>query len=163
MWTRRLACIALACACLGAAAEPRVAGMDSELERWLARGDYLFVWDIDRGTVGRGDPYRTMRTYFDALMYAVTEGRRLIEPGTPATLRLDPLPAIKGWDEAYAGRLESRETYLDDDPVTLHAEIVRRDCGNKRAQVFFALSVKPRTDSDWKEMRAARDRIRCAT
>jgi hypothetical protein len=146
---------------LSAAAEPRIPGMDAQLEADLARGNFLFVWDLDRRTLGRGDPYRTLRTYYDGLMYALTEGRRLIEPGTPATLKLDPMPAVKGWDEAYIGTLNSTETYLDGAPVTMHAEVTRRDCDRSRSQVFFALSLKPRTDPEWNEMRKSRARISC--
>ena len=94
-------------------------------------------------------------------MFALTEARRLIEPGTPATLKLDPLPAVRGWDEAYAGRLASRETYLEGDPVVLHAEITRRDCDRKRSQVFFVLSRQPRDDPAWNEMRRMRDTVGC--
>ncbi len=161
MWTRCAATLVLALALLPAAAEPRIPGMDAKLEADMARADYLFVWDLDAATLGRGDAYRTLRTYYDGLMFALTEARRLIEPGTPATLNLDPLPAVRGWDEAYAGRLASRETYLEGDPVVLHAEITRRDCDRKRVQVFFALSRQPRDDPAWNEMRRMRDTVGC--
>jgi hypothetical protein len=161
MWTMRVASCLIACTAFAAAAEPRVPGMDAALESSLARGNYLFVWDLDRATVGRGDPYRTLRTYYDGLMYAVTEARRLVEPGTPAQLHLDPMTPVRGWDEAYAGTFSSRETYLGGDPLVLHAEITRRDCGSKRAQVFFVLSYSPRDDSEWKTMRQIRDTISC--
>jgi hypothetical protein len=161
MWTRCVAGLALTLALVPAAAEPRIPGMDAQLEADLARGNFLFVWDLDRNTVGRGDPYRTMRTYYDGLMYALTEARRLIEPGTPATLNLDPLPAVKGWDEAYAGELSSHETYLEGAPVVMHAEVTRRDCDRNRSQVFFALSLKPRDHPEWEEMRRMRSRIFC--
>jgi hypothetical protein len=161
MRTRWPALALVALAPLGAAAEPRVPGMDARLEADLARGDFLFVWDIDRGTIGRGDPYRTLRTYYDGLMYALTEARRLIEPGTPATLKLEPMPAVKNWEEAYAGTLDSRETYLEGAPVTMHAEVTRRDCDRNRSQVFFALSLNPREHPDWNEMRKARERTSC--
>ena len=160
MWTKRLACLALAIA-LPAAAEPRIPGMDAQLEADMARADYLFVWDLDSSTLGRGDAYRTLRTYYDGLMYALTDARRLIEPGTPAAVKLDPMPAVPGWDEAYSGRLTSHETYLEGEPVVMHAEITRRDCDRKRSQVFFALSRQPRDDPAWKEMRKIRDGIGC--
>ena len=70
MWTKRLASLALACCAAHALAEPRIAGMDARLEADLARANYLFVWDLDRATLGRGDPYRAWRTYYDGLMYA---------------------------------------------------------------------------------------------
>jgi hypothetical protein len=161
MWTRWLAGLACAGLLLRAGAEPRVPGMDAALEAALARGDFLFVWDIDRGTVGRGDPYRTMRTYFDGLMYAFTEERRLIEPGTPASLKLVPMAAVEGWDEAYSGMLTSHETYLEGEPVVLHAEITRRDCDRKRSQIFYALSLKPREHPAWHDLRRNRARISC--
>ena len=161
MCSRWLTAALLALAPISAAAEPRVPGMDSQLEADLARGNFLFVWDLDRRTLGRGDPYRTLRTYYDGLMYALTEGRRLIEPGTPATLKLDPMPPVKGWEEAYTGTLHSTETYLEGVPVTLHAEVTRRDCDRSRSQVFFALSMKPRDHPEWNEMRKSRDRISC--
>ena len=63
MWTTRAAVPLLALAMLGASAEPRIPGMDAALEANLARGDYVFVWDLDMGTIGRGDPYRTAATY----------------------------------------------------------------------------------------------------
>lgn len=161
MWTTRAAAPLFALAVLGAAAEPRIPGMDATLEANLARGDYVFVWDLDMGTVGRGDPYRTAATYYDGLMYAVTEARRLIEPGTPASLKLDPASPAKGWDEAYVGTLVSRQTYLDGKPIVLNAEVARRDCTAHRAQVFFALSLKPREAPEWDFMRKARDRLSC--
>ena len=161
MWTRCVAGLALTLALAPAAAEPRIPGMDAQLEASLARGNFLFVWDLDRNTIGRGDPYRTLRTYYDGLMYALTESRRLIEPGTPATLKLDPLPAVQGWDEAYAGELSSHETYLEGAPVVMHAEVTRRDCDRNRSQVFFVLSLKPRDHPEWQEMRRIRSRISC--
>ncbi|HUQ27120.1 MAG TPA: hypothetical protein VM051_00915 [Usitatibacter sp.] len=162
MWSiARLAAAALLCAAPAAWAEPRIPALDSELERWLARGDYVFVWDIDRPTLGRGDPYRVMRTYYDGLMYALTEGRRFIEPGTPAILDMKAMPAPRDWEEAYAGTVRSRETYLGGDVVTLNAEITRRDCTRSRSQVFYLLSPKPRDHADWDEMRKGRDRIPC--
>jgi hypothetical protein len=135
--------------------------MDAKLEADMARADYLFVWDLDANTLGRGDPYRTMRTYYEGLMFALTEARRLIEPGTPATVKLDPMPAVQGWDEAYAGRLLSHETYLEGEPVVMHAEITRRNCDRKRSQVFFALSRQPRDDPAWQELRKIRAGIGC--
>jgi hypothetical protein len=161
MWPRRLILVLAALAALPLRAEPRIPGMDTQLEAELARGNYMFVWDIDRRTIGRGDPYRTLRTYYDGLMYALTEARRLIEPGTPARLKLDPMPLVKDWEEAYAGTLSSHETYLEGAPVTLHAEVTRRDCDRNRSQVFFAVSLKPRDDPEWTAMRKARDGIRC--
>jgi hypothetical protein len=152
---------ALATAC-AAFAEPRVPRLDADLEKRLARGDYVYVWDLERGTLGRGDPYRVMRTYYDGLIYALTEERRFIEPGTPAVLHLDPMPTPPGWHEAYAGTLTSRETYLEGDPVTLNAEITRRDCNPARSQVFYVVSSKPRDDPGWAELREARNRITCA-
>ena len=162
MWTKRLASFAFAsCCAVTSLAEPRIAGMDAQLEADLARSSYLFVWDLDMATIGRGDPYRTWRTYYDGLMYAVTEARRLVEPGTPAQVKLMPMPAVNGWDEAYAGTLVSRETYLDGEPVLMHAEITRRDCDRKRAQLFFAISYAPRDSHEWVEMRKARAGISC--
>ena len=161
MWTKRIAPWLFACCILDAAAEPRLVGMDEALEASLARADYLFVWEIDRATIGRGDPYRTLRTYYDGLIYAVTEARRLIEPGTPARLRLEAMAPVNGWEEAYSGTLTSRETYLNGDRVVMHAEITRRDCDGKRAQVFFVLSHAPRDDASWQEMRRKRATITC--
>lgn len=161
MWSKWLARVILAGAALTAAAEPRVPGMDAQLEADLARADYLFVWDIDRRTLGKGDPYRTLRTYYDGLMFALTEARRLIRPGTPATLKLDPIPELKGWHEAYSGEIKSRETYLDDAPTVLHAEVTRRDCDSRRSQLVFALSRQPRDDPAWQEMRKQRDAVAC--
>jgi hypothetical protein len=91
----------------------------------------------------------------------VTEARRLVEPGTPSQLRLEPMAPVRGWDESYAGTFSSRETYLEGDPVVMHAEITRRDCDSKRAQVFFALSHSPRDAAAWDDMRKVRDTISC--
>jgi hypothetical protein len=94
-------------------------------------------------------------------MYAVTEARRLIEPGTPALVNLEPMAAVKDWEEAYSATLVSRETYLDGAPVVMHVEITRRDCDRKRAQLFFALSHVPRGDAHWDELRKTRAGISC--
>ena len=161
MWTTRAAAPLFALAVLGAHAEPRIPGMDVALEADLARGDYVFVWDLDIATIGRGDPYRTGRTYYDGLMYALTEARRLIEPGTAASLRLEPGPKVRGWDEAYTGTLASTQTYIDDEPVMMQVEITRRECASNRAQVFYALSLKPRDTPAWDAMRKARDHVAC--
>ena|SRR5690242_12431357 len=161
MWTTRAVLPLLALAVCGARAEPRIPGMDAALEASLARGDYVFVWDLDIATLGRGDPYRTARTYYDGLMYAVTEARRLVEPGTPAKLELDPAPSVRGWDEAFTGTLASRQTYIDGKPIILHAEITRRECSTRRAQVFYALSLMPRETPNWKALRRVRDTISC--
>ena len=159
---RALVLGAVLAAPLLAVAEPRIPQLDADLERWLARGDYVYVWELDRGTLGKGDPYRVMRTYYDGLMYAISEARRLIEPGTPALLQLDPMPRPAGWHEAYAGTLRSRETYLEGDAVLLNAEITRRDCTPGRSQVFYVVSTKPRDHPDWEELRRARERVTCA-
>lgn len=161
MWTIRVAASLFALALIGVRAEPRIPGMDAALETRLARGDYMFVWDLDMETIGRGDPYRTGRTYYDGLMYAVTEARRLIEPGTPARLKLHPAAHVHGWDEAYVGTLASRQTYLDGKPIVLHAEITRRDCNSHRAQVFFVVSLKDPEGPAWDAMRKVRDGISC--
>jgi hypothetical protein len=161
MWTNRLAVLVAALASFDARAEPRIPGMDAQLEAGMARADYMFVWDIDMKTTGRGDPYRTAATYYDGVMYAVSEARRLIEPGTPAQLQLDRASAVPGWDDSFAGTLTSRETYLEGEPVVLHAEVTRRDCDAHRAQLFFALSLKPRDDPAWRAMRQARAAISC--
>jgi len=163
MWTTRAAVALIALAALLARAEPRVPGMDATLEASLARGDYVFVWDIDIATLGRGDPYRTARTYYDGLMYAVTEARRLIEPGTPANLRLEPAQPARGWDEAFTGTLASTQTYIDDAPIVLYAELTRRECSRNRAQVFYALSLEPRDTPGWAAMRKVRETIACDT
>ena len=161
MWTIRFVVLMAALSICEARGEPRIPGMDAALEAGIARGDYMFVWDIDMKTIGRGDPYRTAATYYDGLMYAVSEARRLIEPGTPARLQIDPAPPVPGWDESYVGTLASRETYLDGEPVLLHAELTRRDCDAHRAQLFFAVSLKPRDRPEWQEMRAARASVSC--
>jgi len=162
MWTIvRLAAAVLLCVASAARAEPRIPALDSELERWLARGDYVFVWDIDRATLGKGDPYRVMRTYYDGLMFAITEGRRFIEPGTPAVVDIRPGKASSQWDDAYVGTVRSRETYLGGEAVTLNAEILRRDCTRTRSQVFYLLSTKPRDHPDWEEMRNSRAQVSC--
>jgi hypothetical protein len=161
MWTKRLASLLFACTASAVLAEPRIAGMDAQLEADLARGNYLFVWDLDMATIGRGDPYRTWRTYYDGLMYALSEARRLIEPGTPARLDLQPMAGVKGWDEAYSGTLASRETYLEGAPVLMYTEITRRDCDRKRVQLFFAISYSPPDSAEWDGMRKTRDAISC--
>lgn len=161
MWIIRAAAPLLALAVCGAGAEPRVPGMDAALEARLARSDYVFVWDLDIATIGRGDPYRTARTYYDGLMYAVTETRRLIEPGTSARLKLRPAPPVRGWDESFTGTLASTQTYLDGKPIVLHAEITRRECSTNRAQVFYALSLMPRETPNWKALRKVRDTVSC--
>ena len=161
MWTKRLPSLAFACCALTAMAEPRIAGMDAALEATLARGNYLFVWDLDMATIGRGDPYRTWRTYYDGIMYALSEERRLIEPGTPAKLNLEPVEAAKGWAETYRGTLVSNETYLEGARMEMHVEVTRRDCDRKRAQLFFALSYSPPESPEWNEMRKTRDGISC--
>jgi hypothetical protein len=159
--TRWLAGVTLLGALLPAAAEPRLPELEAQWAADAAHENYLFVWVIDIKTIGRGDPYRYFRTLYDGLMFAVSGPRRLIAPGTPATLKLDPMARVAGWDEAYSGRLVSHETYLKADPVVVHAEITRRDCDRNRAQVFFALSLAPRDDPGWKAMRFIRDGISC--
>ena len=71
------------------------------------------------------------------------------------------MAAVTAWDEAYSGTLTSRETYLAGAPVVMHAEITRRDCDRKRAQVFFALSYAPRESAEWNQMRKTRAGISC--
>lgn len=150
-----------ALAALAASAEPRLPELESDLAGKLARSDFVFVWDIDSDTIGRGDPYRSYRTLHDGLMFAVTEGRHWIAPGTPATVKLDPLPRVPGWDEAYGGELRSRQTAIDGSPVVVHVEIVKRFCDKDRSQVFYALSLEPRTSDNWVDMRKARSRLYC--
>ena len=110
MLRRAAALAALFGIALAAGAEPRIPELETGLAERIARSDFVFVWDLDSDTVGRGDAYRAYRTIHDGLMFAVTEGRHWIEPGTPATVKLDRLPRVAGWDEVYAGELRSRET-----------------------------------------------------
>jgi len=161
MWTRWLAGLTLAGALLPAAAEPRLPELEAKWAADAAHEDYLFVWDIDRNTIGRGDPYRTFRTIYDGLMFALSDARRMIAPGTPTVVNLDPIKHVDGWDEAYAARVASRETYLEGDPVVVHAEITRRDCSRNRVQVFYLLSLSPREEEVWKDMRRIRATISC--
>jgi hypothetical protein len=156
-----LAGLTLVGALLPAAAEPRLPEQEAKWAADAARENYVFVWDFDRKTIGRGDPYRSYRTLYDGLMFALSDARKLIAPGTPATVKLDPMASVAGWDEAYSGRLVSHETLLKGDPVVLHAEITKRDCDKNRTQVFVALSLAPRDDPGWKEMRAIRDGVPC--
>jgi hypothetical protein len=162
MWsTARVATAAILFLVPAAWAEPRIPVLDAQLERFIARGDYVFVWDLDRGTLGRGDSYRVMRTYYDGLMYALTEARRFIEPGTPALLDVDPVDPPADWQEAFAGTLRTREPSLQGDEVNLNIEITRRDCDRARSQVFYLVSWKPFQHSDWRYMRGVRERITC--
>ena len=158
---RRAAAALAAAAALGAFAEPRVPELESGLAERLARSDFVFVWDIDSDTIGRGDQYRTFRTLHDGLMYAVTEGRHWIQPGTAAAVKLDPLPRVPGWDEAYGGELRSRETALDGSPLIVYVEIVKRFCDKDRTQLFYALSLEPRTRDNWPGLRKARANLYC--
>jgi hypothetical protein len=150
-----------AIAALPAHAEPRVPELEASVAERLARSDFAFVWDLDAGTIGRGDPNRAFRTLHDGLMFAVTEGRHGIQPGTPATVTLDRLPRVSGWDEAYGGELRSRQTALDGSPLVVHVEVMRRDCDKGRTQVFYALSLEPRTSDNWTELRKAGSRLFC--
>src|SRR4051812_36111003 len=128
MWTKRLACYAFAAAVLPAGAEPRLPEMEAKWAAEAARRDYAFVWDLDSDTIGRGDPYRTFRTIYDGLMYAITEARRWIEPGTATAVKLQRIARVPGWDDAYTGKISTHETYLGGDPVILYTEVTRRDC-----------------------------------
>ena len=80
---------------------------------------------------------------------------------TFARVSLQPMEAVKGWDEAYSGTLASHETYLDGAPLVMHVEVTRRDCDRKRVQLFFALSFKPPASPEWVEMRKTRAGISC--
>ena len=146
---------------LGAAAEPRIPDLEANLAERIAHSDFVFMWDIDSDTIGRGDKYRTFRTIHDGLIFAVTEGRHWIAPGTPATVTLDPMPPITGWDEAFSGQLRSRETALDGSPLVVHVEITKRFCDKDRSQVFYALSLEPRDAPNWEELRNARRKLFC--
>ena len=70
-----------------------------------------------------------------------------------------PSRALPAWTRS--SKRASRETYLKGDPTVLHAEITRRDCDRKRAQLFFALSYAPRDGAEWQEMRRTRAGISC--
>ena len=164
MLTRRLlAALAAAAAALAfaALAEPRIPQLESGLAERLARSDFVFVWDIDSDTIGRGDAYRSYRTLHDGLMFAVTEGRHWIVPGTPATVKLEPLPHVNGWDERFGGELRSRQTALDGSPLVIYVEILKRFCDKDRTQVFYALSLAPRSRDNWVGLRKASSSLYC--
>lgn len=161
MLRQRLLAAAAAAAAALAFAEPRIPELESELAERLARSDFAFVWDIDTDTIGRGDAYRAYRTLHDGLMFAVTEGRHWIEPGTPATVKLDPLPRLSGWDERFGGELRSRQTALDGSPLVVYVEILRRFCDKGRTQVFYALSLEPRSADNWVALRKASSGLYC--
>ena len=123
---RAIVALLAAAAILRAAAEPRIPELEDTLAERIARSDFVFVWDLDSDTIGRGDQYRAFRTIRDGLMFAVTEGRHWIEPGTPAVVTLNRLPPVTGWDEAYTGQLRSRETALDAAALVVHVEVTKR-------------------------------------
>ena len=160
---RSLAALAVLAAALAfaALAEPRLPELESGLAERLARSDFVFVWDIDSDTIGRGDAYRAYRTLHDGLMFAVTEGRHWIEPGTPATVKLEPLPRLTGWDERLGGELRSRQTAIDGSPLVVYVEILKRFCDKDRTQVFYALSLEPRTSDNWVSLRKASSALYC--
>ena len=70
MLRRRAALAALLGISLAAGAEPRIPELEAGLAERIARSDFVFVWDLDSDTVGRGDAYRAYRTIHDGLMFA---------------------------------------------------------------------------------------------
>src|SRR4051794_858735 len=112
MRTKPLACLAIAALAPAAGAQPQLRELERKWETQAAREDYVFLWDIDSDTIGRGDPYRTFRTIYDGLLYALTESRRWIEPGTPTAVQLERIARPPEWDEAYVGKVSTSETYL---------------------------------------------------
>jgi hypothetical protein len=142
-------------------AQPELRELEVKWETEAARKDYVFLWDIDSDTIGRGDPYRNYRTIYDGLMYALTESRRWVEPGTPTAVKLERVARVPGWDESYVGQISTRETYLSGEPVILHAEVLRRDCDKDRVQVLYTISLSPPDSDGWKEMRQARNELKC--
>jgi len=163
MRLRNVASCALAALALDASALPELRELEAKWAAEAARDEYAFVWELDIDTIGRGDPYRLYRTIYDGLMYAVTDARQWIQPGTPTAVKLERIERVSGWDIAYRGKISTRETYLSSEPVTLYAEVTRRDCDKDRAQVFFAMSLEPPDAAEWDEMRRMRDRVRCKT
>src|SRR4051794_1337168 len=103
MGIKQLACCVLALGPLGAFAQPVLRELETRWANEGARRDYVFLWNLDTDTIGRGDPYRTYRTLYDGLMYALGEAHRWVEPGTPTSVKLQRVARVPGWDEAYAG------------------------------------------------------------
>ena len=125
---------------------------------------YVFLWDVKEiagpALTVHGLEF-ALGTYFDGLMHAAAEARK-VQPGRErSVVNFHPMRAVPGWRDAHAGEVYTWNGFGKGEPLVLQIEAVQRSCPNGRAQVFYAISKARRADAVWNDLRKARDGTPC--
>src|SRR3954470_10894436 len=122
---------------------------------------HVLLWDIKPELMEGAQLERALAVYLDGLMDNVSRGRKLTELPVPAAVSLHPMSAPAPWSDAYAGSIHTWNAFSRGEELRLEVEATTRHCNPDHLQVFIAMSMAPRRDAAWNELRALRDGTTC--
>ena len=122
---------------------------------------HVILWDIRPEPMEGAQLERALAVYFDGLMENAARGRKLTELPVPAAVALHPMSAPTGWSDAYAGAVHTWNAFSRGEEMKLDVEVATRRCAPGRLQVFIAMSMAPRSDKAWAELRSMRAEATC--
>ncbi len=124
---------------------------------------YVVLWDIKATPMEPAVLERALGVYFDGLMNNVAEARKLklMVPQSQAVLH--PMAAPAGWKDAAAGEVHTWNAFHDGEDLVLHAEIAWRPCGAASMQLFYAFAKAPRSAAVWQRLRGLREATACGS
>lgn len=126
---------------------------------------YVFMWDVKEvagpALTVHGLEF-TLRDYFDGLMEAATETRKLDRGDSRTLVNFHPMREVPHWSEAHAGDIYTWNAFSRGEPIRLNVEVTKRSCPGGKAQILFAVSKAARDAPIWNELRAVRERAVCA-
>jgi hypothetical protein len=133
---------------------------------WASFGEdtgfsYVFLWDLKAKPTTTEDLEDHLETYFNGLMGGVAYGRKITVTPIPAAVALHPMTAVPGWTRAWGAEVRTWNTFSKGEPLLLQGEVVHRECGAERMQVFFAFSLAKRDRPIWEKLRDIRQATRC--
>jgi hypothetical protein len=122
---------------------------------------YVFAWDVKAKDMTPEDVEDYLETYFNGLMANVARARKLTHAAAKTSASAHPMTQVEGWTQAYGLELHTANGFGKNEPLVLHGEVTRRDCGAGRMQVFFAFSRARRDRPVWESLREARKATQC--
>jgi len=122
---------------------------------------YVFVWDLKAKAVTTEDLEDHLEAYFNGLMSAVANARKVEATPLPAAVALHPMTSLRGWGRGWGTEVRTWNGFSKGEPLVLHGEVAHRECGPGRMQVFFVFSQARRDRPIWEQMRAIRQATQC--
>jgi len=125
---------------------------------------YVFMWDVKEvpgpALTVHGLEF-TLRDYFDGLMEAAAETRKVESPGARTVVNFHPMRDVPEWSESHAGEIYTWNAFSKGEPIRLNVEVTKRSCPGGKAQILFAVSKSARSAAIWNDLRAVRERAVC--